>query len=381
MKTKIILISLFLFNLFGNNANAQTIAVTDFATSGLHVTPKIAAKLARLELVKINKYVVMDEADMDEILDPNAMENCYGKNCLIALGEELKMPMILSGSIDGLGNKIVVSLKLINVKDKTIQSALSLEFDNQEIELQRMIGIVLKEMHQITPDLEIKKRLAYRNEIIISNNVGKVNNTGPRMGGAYILPSELSEFFIRKENQGGLAILPATTNLGYQFEGQYIGTESFSALAEIIVNFSGMEQGRFIPSLSLLNGFRFGKQGWELAFGPSFGFRRVSQGIFNSDGDYLTERDFRNQDFNNWIDNGGTSDTYNTLPSSLFSENLDNRGQLKFNANWVMGIGRRFQAGGLNIPLNLYYSFNKYGGSVGLSVGFNVTKSKLNINR
>ena len=40
-----------------------------------------------------------------------------------------------------------------------------------------------------------------------------------------------------------------------------------------------MEQGQFIPTLSLLNGFRFGQSGWEFAFGPSFGGRRMINGL------------------------------------------------------------------------------------------------------
>jgi hypothetical protein len=48
--------------------------------------------------------------------------------------------------------------------------------------------------------------------------------------------------------------------IGYQIEGQYVGTDNFSALVEGIFNISGLEQSNFIPSISLLNGFRFGKK-------------------------------------------------------------------------------------------------------------------------
>ncbi len=360
--------------------NAQTIAVSDFSTTGLHATPKIVAKLARLELIKTNKYVVMDESDMDEVLTENEMDNCYGKNCLVEIGEKLNVPMVLSGSADGLGNKIVISIKLIDVKTKTIKDSRSMEFDNQEIELQRMLGIILQEMHDIQPNEETKKRLAFKNEVIISNNVGKMNNSGPRMGISFLHESDLYDFFRRSETQGGLNIQPVTTNLGYQFEGQYIGTENFSALAEVIFNVSGMEQGQFLPSLSILNGFRFGTQGWEFAFGPSFGFRRESQGFFSEQGKnlfgreqgrYWSRSDFYNQGYTNDI---LESEGYE------FTDNLDKRGDVKINTNWLMAVGRTFKAGALNIPFNVYYSYNKFGGSIGTSIGFNVTKSKSNIN-
>jgi len=380
MKTKFILLSLFIIGLMVNSAKAQTIAVADFSTSGVHATPKIVAKLTRLELVKINKYVVMDESDMDELLTPEMYENCYGKNCLTEMGEQLGVPLIMAGTVDGLGNKIVITIKLVDVKSKTIQASKSMEFDNQEIELQRMLGIVIQEMHAITPDPETKKRLAFKNEVIISNNVGKMNNSGPRMGAAFLHESDMYDFYRRSETQGGLGIFPAMTNLGYQFEGQYIGTENFSALAEFIVNVGGMEQGQFIPSFTLLNGFRFGKQGWEFAFGPSFGFRRTSLGFFaevdknlfgREIGRYWSQSDFYRAGYDDYV---LTNNGYE------FSKNLDKRGNLEINTNWLMAFGRTFKAGALNIPVNLYYSYNKYGGVVGTSVGFNVTKTKTNIN-
>lgn len=372
MKTKIIL-ALFILGFTMNLSHAQTIAVANLNTNGVHATPQIAAKLARLELIKINKYVVMDEADMSESLSEDELLNCYGKNCLIELGEKLNVPTVLSGSIDGLGNKIVVSLKLVDVKNKTIKATKSMEFYNKEVELQRMIGIVIKEMHDLNADEEIKKQLTYKNEVIISNNVNKINNTGPRMGIAFLHESELYDFYRRSETQGGLEIFPVMTNLGYQVEGQYIGTENFSALAEVIFNVGGMEQGQFIPSLSLLNGFRFGTKGWEFAFGPSFGLRRTSQGFFTENGKnlfgrevgrYWSESDFRAQ---------GYTDVILEQENYSFTENLDKRGDVTINTNWLMAFGRTFKAGGLNIPVNVYYSYNKYGGSIGTSIGFNVT--------
>lgn len=379
MKTKKIILTLLLtLNLY--QLTAQTIAVTNFNTSGLHATPEIAAKLTRLELIKINKYVVMDEADMNEILPPADMENCYGKNCLVQLGKSLKVPKILCGSIDGLGNKIVVTIKIVNVENQSVQLSKSMEFDNQEAELQRMIGIVLQEMHNIEPNAETKKSLSFKNEVITSNNTGKMNNSGPRMGIAFIQNGQLYDFFKRSENQGGLNAYPVMTNLGYQFEGQYIGTENFSGLAEVIFNVGGMEQGQFLPSLTLLNGFRFGTKGWEFAFGPSFGIRRTTKGFFTEQGKnlfgreagrYWSESEFRSYGYTNDI---LTSENYE------FTENLDKRGELAINTNWLVGVGRTFKAGALNIPVNLYYSYNKFGGSFGTSIGFNVTKSKKNIN-
>ena len=152
---------------------------------------------------------------------------------------------------DGLGNKIVVTVKIIDVRAQSLYKSSVREFDNQELEIQRMIEIVLAEMHGLTVDKVLSDRLAFKNEVITSNNVGKINNSGPRIGGA-VLTGDVAEFATRSTQYGGLGIQTFTSMIGYQIEGQYVGTENFSALVEGIINVSGLEQSQFIPSFSLL---------------------------------------------------------------------------------------------------------------------------------
>lgn len=372
---------LFLLLIIGisNTGIAATIGVGPIKTFGLFADSKIASKIAQLELIKLEQYQVLDHYDMLEVSDIDAFESCFGKTCLIEFGKELKVDYILSGNIDGLGNKIVINLKLIDVKKERVIKTHTSEFDNQETELQRMVGIVIKEMHGREEDPIIKKQLAYRNELIVSNNVGKVNNSGPRMGFAYTI-GELNEFAMRESQYGGLEISPFVSNIGWQFEGQYVGTDQFSALFECLINFTGLEQGKFIPSVSLLNGFRFGRQGWELAFGPSFGFTKTSVGFFSDKSKHL----FGETEERYWTQSEFEATEYAENPiyhyGYEFNRHLDNRGRLDVSTRWVVAVGRTFQSGALNIPVNLFYSSQKNGGMLGLSLGFNVTKRKTNIN-
>ena len=234
---------------------------------------------------------------------------------------------------------------------------------------------------------------------IISNDVGRVNNSGPRLGYSYMVGT-FEELAKRPEDQGGLDIFPGVSSIGYQFEGQYVGTENFSALVEGIFNVSGLEQGQFIPSFSLLNGFRFGQSGWEFAFGPSFTLKRTSKGFFDTQGlfgkgekAYFSERDWSTYATDNFKHNDADSTYYingtftNPSPFDVannadynYGTHLDARGDFKLSANWLMAFGRTFKAGSLNIPVNIYYSSSKGGGNAGVSVGFNVAKSKKNIN-
>ena len=361
---------------------SNTIAVANPNVNSLTIKPESVAKMMRLELIKINKYKVYDEFDMNEVIKAKEeyKVGCYGQNCLSRLGEELKVDYVMSGSIDGLGNKIVITIKIIDVKGQALYKSSVREFDNQETEVQRMVEIVLAEMHGLTVDKVLTDRLAFKNELITSNNVGKVNNSGPRIGFAY-LSGTVNEFATRATKYGGLGIQPFTSMIGYQIEGQYVGTENFSALVEGIINISGLEQGQFVPSISLLNGFRFGKANWEFAFGPRFGISSTSEGffdeqnIYSTDARYFSQSDWYQYAMQNSLDPVDPGNGY------IFEKNFDRRGDKALATTFLIAFGRTFQAGALNIPVNLFYSSQKGGGYVGVNMGFNVQKSKQPINK
>lgn len=390
MKTKnlqaiYLLVALFFSGIASSFAQDNgTIAVANPNVNSLTLKPESVAKMMRLELIKINKYRVYDEFDMNEVIKSKEeyQVGCYGQSCLTKLGEELKVNYVMSGSVDGLGNKIVVSIKIIDVKGQAIYKSSVREFDNQELEVQRMIEIVLAEMHGLTVDKVVADRLAFKNELITSNNVGKVNNSGPRIGVAY-LTGTLNEFATRDVQYGGLGIMPFASMIGYQIEGQYVGTENFSALVEGIINISGLDQGQFMPSVSLLNGFRWGKANWEFAFGPRLGIKSVSTGFLDKDGEYGPSGAYYSKA--EFQANGGMVNT-NTgelifEPYQGFSEHFDKDGIKKISPTFLVAFGRTFQSGSLNIPVNIFYSAQPGGGFVGVNMGFNVQKSKQPINK
>ena len=388
MKTKklqsfFILVAIFFSGMASYFAQpSNTIAVANPNVNALTVKPESVAKMMRLELIKINKYKVYDEFDMNEVIKAKEeyKVGCYGQTCLSKLGEELKVDYVMSGSIDGLGNKIVVTIKIIDVKGQALYKSAVREFDNQELEVQRMVEIVIADMHGLTVDKVLTDRLSFKNELITSNNIGKVNNSGPRIGFAY-LTGTVNEFATRDTKYGGLGIQPFTSMIGYQIEGQYVGTENFSALVEGIINVSGLEQGQFVPSISLLNGFRFGKANWEFAFGPRFGISSTSQGffddqnIFSSNSRYFSESDWSQYAIQNNLNPVDPGNGY------VFEKNFDRRGDKALATTFLIAFGRTCQAGALNIPVNLFYISQKGGGYVGVNMGFNVQKSKQPINK
>ena len=399
MKTIIILFAV-LLNINVSVAQSKpSIAIGYPLVTGLDIERSVASKILLLEIIKLQKYTVYDQFDMEDIYKnkPDLKENCLSKNCLVSLGQDLGVDFIISGSIDGLGNKIVITLKLIDVPNNQLAKSYVREFDNQEAEIQRMIQLLIYEMHDQEVDKVLSERLAFKNEVITSNNVGRINNSGPRIGlGAFT--GSASEFARRPEGQGGLGIVPVVSMIGYQLEWQYVGTENFSALVETLFNVSGLEQGYFIPSISILNGFRFGKGGWEFAFGPGIGLKTTSKGFYDSEGLFgESNRYVSEKDWNNYVQNEFTQATHPEYytqgffdapdPSDFNSQYnfdktyADKRGKTSLSAMFVFAVGRTFKAGSLNIPVNVFYSSKKGGGLAGVSVGFNVAKSKKNINQ
>lgn len=375
-----------------------TIAIANPNVNGLFTKVESVAKMMRLEFVKMDQHLVLDEFDMSDVLkaNPEFQSNCLGKDCLAKLGKSLKVDYIACGSFDDLSNKIVITVKIIDVKNESIYKSAVREFDDQEVELQRMIEIVLKEMYTIPVQKETAERLAFKNEPITSNNVGRIKNSGPRIGYAYLLGS-MNEFARRPESQGGLDIFPGVSMIGYQMEVQYVGTENFAALVEFLPNISGLEQGQFIPSVTIMNGFRFGRGGWEFAFGPGFSIRQTSFGFFDTEGAfgeenrYYSEKDwgdYAQREFSEipeYIDEYGN---FNTPEPSQFvhtynfdKKYADTRGKAQLNTLFVFAIGRTFRSGALNIPVNIFYSSQKGGGMAGVNIGFNVQKSKKPINK
>lgn len=374
------IISLTILSIISNIVSAQTMAVGTIQTSNIHAHSTTTTLMTRMELVKLEKYQLLDEFDLYEIGNVDEYNDCYSRTCLIEFGQMIESDYVISGSIDKISGKIIVSFKLIDVKARKVIKSSTEQFEDNEAEIQRMIRITLQKLHGIEPNEELKRSLAYKNEVITSNNVGKINNSGPRMGMAYS-HGTIAEFLGREEARGGMDMAPVFTNIGYQFEAQYVGTENFSALFEFIPSLNGLEQGKFIPSFALMNGFRFGSAGWEFAFGPTFGLTRKSEGFFDHNGVY---------DGNNsgqfWsksdLSAAGFSNTNASIAEHgyFYSSNLDARGDWRLSTRWVMAVGRTFKSGALNIPVNVFYSSVKGGGMVGLSAGFNITRKRTNIN-
>ena len=331
--------------------------------------------MVRLELEKTELYSVMDRYEVDEIIAKNNLDisNCYAKSCLVATGRALGVNKMLSGSIELLGAKLVITLRLIDVASGTIEKSNVTEYLNLP-ELQKMIRISVQKTVGIVPDqIMVNQLIDYDVPIQSPKNAYHLN--GPRIGFSYTM-GDAAAITTGNEAKGGFGMYPVAFEFGWQQEIQYISAGNFQALIENIFLIGGLESGRCIPSYTPLLGFRFGKNTWEFAFGPTFRLIEKADGFYDADGLIGPKNDWHLQ--KDWVKN---------YPTTPFPNNydivtrLDSRGQLAVSTGLVIALGKTFHSGYLNIPVNVYFAPRKEGPSVGTTFGFNIQKKDRNHKR
>ncbi len=362
-----IFIVLIIMNLqFSLAQSRPTLTVLNIDTEGLGYTPEQMGGLVRLEANKLDMYEVMDKYDVAYMIDKHKLNitNCYGKMGLVEVGNIIKSDKMLSGSVEILGEVIILTLRLIDVKSSTTEKTHVKEFMNLPKEIQLMVRLTLQEMFALEIDKNIESRLTkkydYDNTI---NNPDKtsLNLSGPRMG--FTCYTGESAAFVRKpKSEGGYDAFPVMFQFGYQFELQYLNEGNFQALFEIIPTVTGLDQGLAIPSLTLLNGLRNNVKGWEFAFGPTLNLVSKAKGYYDANDVWHLE--------NEWDYNNG-----NTNPFPII-ERTDSRGTPKINTGFIIAAGKSFKSGHLNIPVNIYAIPSKSGFRLGASFGYNAKKKR-----
>ena len=379
-----------IFLSFSLSAQIPTAAVVSVYTQGVKISPDMAESLMRIELTKTGKFNVFDKLDMMEVLNENQIDvsSCFGKKCLTSVGNQAGVDKMITGSIENLGKKIVISVKVLDVKSASYDKIAVEEFVNIDSEIQIMMQITMNKALGIENDNELLNNFVYFSQPPEAP-VTYIKNNGPRMGMSFV-GGDMGKVIQNSEADGGFDASPLMTQIGYQFEGSYLSAGNFQALIEGLVFLTGVEQNMFNPSIAILNGFRSSKNGWEIGFGPTFRLSRISNGYYvnnekNNDNWRLNSQwqDDPNSirdstEILSWqngqqIGTGNYNYTYNSNPYNETTR-MDSRGDVKLLAGWVWAVGKTFHSGYLNIPVNAFLSYNKNGYFLGLSMGFNITK-------
>lgn len=352
------------------NANPQIagkskVTILNIDTKGVNIDPVAAGNLVRIELEKLNQFQIMDRYDVAYVIDKNklSVQNCYGKICLVEIGKVIGADKMFTGSIELIGETIIVTFRMIDVKNEQIERTHVNEFLNFPNEMQTMVQVSIAQMFEKpVPDellTTITKRNNYENSINNMNR-SKVNLSGPRSGFTYFT-GEAGRRISEDRSTGGFGSYPMMFQFGYQFEVQYLNEGNYQALFEFLPTISGFNQNIFFPSLTIMNGFRNNKYGWEIAFGPTLGLVTKAKGYYDAD--------------NNWQLASEWDETLGENPYKVETR-MDSRGNFELQAGFIVAAGKTFKSGKLNIPVNLYMIPNKQGIRFGASFGFNAKRKK-----
>lgn len=343
--------------------NTPKVAVLNI-DGNVGITPEQLGNITRTELGKLGKFQVLDQYDAAYIFEKNdfTVEGCYGRICNVEAGKILKSEKMLAGSVNAQGDKIIVSYSLVDVATSNIDRQEVIEFVSIVDQVPLMIRMTLKKMFGEGIDEDVFKKLTEQNDFENSVNYPespRLNLSGPRMGFTSF-SGDLWNIYSSGKEIGGFDSYPLMFQFGYQFEVKYLNQGDFQALFEFIPVVTGLDQGKFIPSISILNGLRSNKSGWEFAFGPILYAIKMADGYYDpsGSGEFIPANEWSNR--------------YPDQGTPVVTESrIDSRGDISLDSGFLFGLGKTIKSGNLNIPINAFFIPGKSGHRFGVSVGYN----------
>lgn len=340
--------------------NTTSAGVITIEARNIDFDPVSLGNILRNELIKLKLFTVVDRYEtLHSLIEAGKDENsCYSKSCLVEVGKQLGVEKMFGGTVDRYGGQMIVSLRVVDVATGAIDHNHIEEFIDVVESLPEMIGLCLKKMYQIPTEEALWNKLTNEEDYdntVNNPHIQRLSLSGPRMGFG-VITGEDAKRFSASSGRGGYEAFPVLSQFGYQFEVSYLNEGNVQALFEIIPTISGLEQGLFIPSMSILHGIRSNINGLEFAFGPVFYLTKKAKG-FEREGEWYLEKDhgmFVGEEYE-------------------LEERLDKRGELTFDSGLIVAVGRTFRSGKVNFPVNLVTVLKKNSVRFGLSFGFNAS--------
>lgn len=345
-------------------AARPSLTVLSIDVSLLKADPLNLGDMVRTELEKLDTFDVMDRYDVAYMVGKNklSINNCYGKLCLIEIGETIQSDKMLSGNVEFYPKSVVYTLRLIDVKTKSIEKTTVMEFLNLPDELQAFTNVIVRSMFNRPVDKAMLDKLTQRNgfdNAINNPKKDRLRLDGPRLG-FVTYTGNTANILQADKTVGGFEAFPLMFQFGYQFEKQYLNEGKIQALFEFLPMITGVDQGYFIPSFTLLHGLRSNVNGWEFALGPTVNLSPKTHGYYDQSNVWHRESDWTNNPANEGVKNPFT-----------IRERLDSRGDYALQSGFVLAFGRTFKSGKLNLPVNVYVIPGREGFRAGASLGFN----------
>lgn len=338
-------------------AQAPKLAVISIDVKAKNFERYNLTELLRIEFAKHNSYELLDRYEVSEGLQQAEINpgSCFSKTCLIKAGKLLNADKVVSGSIDEMGESIYVRLRIIDVKQGSSDKEIVKEYINLPEKVNTMVTIAVNELMGKANDKTLEESLTSKNTYASAVNnphYDVLRLSGPRMGYTF-LTGDAATQFQKPRSEGGYDAFPALFQFGYQFEKQYLNEGKIQALFEFIPMISGLDQGLFIPSVTIMNGLRNNVNGVEFAIGPSFNVVKQSRQFQDADGNWHRVTDHENV--------GDADEVYR----------MDSRGYPRLKSYVVLAAGFSIRSGKMNIPVNAFVIPSKDATRFGFSFGFN----------
>jgi TolB-like protein len=345
-----------------------SIAVVDFDSRAHAMNQQQVIQFISNELIRIGQYEVMDKYDLEYYAkkDTIKLAGCFAKACLQEVGKKLKVKKLITGSIAELGSGLAVTFRILDVERGVFEKMSTREFLLIQGNEFPMLRIVLNEMFGLPNDQDIVNKLTKKSELdnAINNPYElRLQNDGPRMGMVFLTgygAKVLTNPEVKGGYAGGYGNVATLFQFGYQFEKQYLNEGNFQALFEFVPMITGLDQGRFIPSINFLNGIRNNMNGWEFAFGPNFSLSKYAMGYDDGNGNFVIK-----------ATTGKSLDQEAEDMGKTIIELPDSRGSTQVSTGFLFALGKTFRSGKLNLPVNLFFIPSTTGLRYGISVGWN----------
>ena len=226
-------------------AQLPKLAVVSFDVNDQSLKRPELLEVLRLEMSKEATYATIDKYEIAESLKKEEIDpsTCFSLSCLKTAGKLLGADYVLTGSANKLGERIFISLRMIDMKTNE-QVETSQEFSFIPEKASTMIKITAAKMLGKPADVELEKSLSNKEsyESAVNNpNEYSLNLSGPRMGYTFFT-GEGANVIRAKKSDGGYDRNPAFFQMGYQFEKQYLNEGNIQALFEFVPMISGLDQ-------------------------------------------------------------------------------------------------------------------------------------------
>ena len=360
-------LGLSIHSLMAQEKTKSSVAILNIDVVGeIKLSPEQAGNLIRMELEKLDTFEVLDRYETAQQLSKikTEVKDCYSKSCLVNLGQNLTCKYMLSGTIEALGNSIFITLRLIDVPNSKIAKTSLMEFIRLEPEVTTMLKVTFNNMFNRANEEILLNKLTvkYDYENQLNNpNKSRIRLGGPRFGVVQTFGNEAT--IMRKSYEdGGFRLNPFMTQMGYQMELHYLNEKRVQVLLEFIGLLTGLEQKQFMPSLTILNGFRDSKTGWEFGFGFAFSVTRE---------DYFVNDDNQVYRYEDWKKTPKAK-TGTSEPAKY--KQLDYRGTDALSTAFVVAFGKTFKSGRINLPVNTFIATSSDNVRVGINIGWNAKR-------